>query len=148
MLFQILHQLTKGQHDNPLPDCSSHEDLANNFADFFIKKIEKIRSQFQQSRLYTPPSQKCKNMTQFRPISDEETLKILNNVKKTTCDVDPCNMNFLMEFKRILLGTWTKIINKSLLSGYFLQSWKKSHHQTTHQILQIAQGIPKLSTHQ
>ena len=53
MLFQILHQLTKGQHDNPLPDCSSHEDLANNFADFFI---EKIRSQFQQSKLYTPPS--------------------------------------------------------------------------------------------
>ena len=103
----MLHQLTKGQHDNPLPDCSSHEDVANNFADFFI---EKIRSQFQQSRLYAPPLQKCKNMTHFRPISDEETLKILNNMKKTTCDVDPCNMNFLMEFKGILLGTWTKII--------------------------------------
>ena len=65
-------------------------------------------------------------MTHFRPISDEKTLKILNNMKKTTCDVDPCNMNFLMEFKGILLGTWTKIINKSLLSGYFLQSWKKA----------------------
>ena len=126
MLFQMLHQLTKGQHDNPLPDCSSHEDLVNNFADFFIEKIEKIRSQFQQSRLYAPPSRKCKNMTHFRPISDEETLKILNNMKKTTCDVDPCNMNFLMEFKGILLGTWTKIINKSLLSGHFLQSWKKT----------------------
>ena len=126
MLFQILHQLTKGQHDNPLPDCSSHEELANNFADFFINKIEKIRSQFQQSRLYTPPSQKCKNFTQFRPISDEETLKILNNMKKTTCDVDPCNINFLMEFKGTLLGTWTKIINKSLLNGCFLQSWKKA----------------------
>ena len=126
MLFQILQQLTKGQHDNPLPDCSSHEELANNFADFFINKIEKIRSQFQQSKLYTPPSWMCKNFIQFRPISDEETLKILNNMKKTTCDVDPCNINFLMEFKGILLGTWTKIINKLLLSGYFLQSWKKA----------------------
>ena len=126
MLFQIFHQLTKGQHDNPLPDCLSHEELANNFADFFIDKIEKIRSQFQQSRPYTPPSQKCKNITQFRPISDEETLKILNNMKKTTCDVDPCNINFLMEFKGTLLGTWTKIINKSLLGGCFLQSWKKA----------------------
>ena len=122
MLFQILNQLTKGQHNNPLPYCSSHEELANNFVDFFINKIEKIRSQFWQSRLYTPPSLKCKNITQFRPISDEETLRILNNMKKTTCDVDPCNINFLMEFKGILLGTWTKIINKSLLSGYFLQS--------------------------
>ena len=56
MLFQILHQLKKGQHDNPLPDCSSHENVANKFADFFIEKIEKIRSQFQQSKLYTPPT--------------------------------------------------------------------------------------------
>ena len=120
MLFQILHQLTKGQHDNPLPDCSSHEELANNFADFFIDKLEKIRSQFQQLRLYIPPSRKCKTITQLRPINDEETLKILNNMKKTTCDVDPCNINFLMEFKGTLLGTWTKIINKSLLSRCFL----------------------------
>ena len=47
-------------------------------------------------------------------------------MKKTTCDVDPCNINFLMEFKGILLRTWTKIINKSLLSGSFIQSWKKA----------------------
>ena len=126
VLFQILQQLTKGQHDNPLPDCSSHEELANNFTDFFIDKIEKIRSQFPQSKLYTPPSWKCKNLTQFRPIGDEEALKILNSMKKTTCDVDPCNINFLIEFKGILLRTWTKIINKSLLSDSFLQSWKKA----------------------
>ena len=126
MLFRILNQLTKGQHDSPLPDCSSYEDLANKFADFFIEKIEKIRSQFQQSRPYTPPSWKCKNMTQFRPMSEEEILKILNNMKKTTCNVDPCNMNFLMEFREVLLGTWAKIINKLLLSGHFLQSWKKA----------------------
>ena len=126
VLFQILQQLTKGQHDKPLPDYSSHEELANNFADFFIDKIEKIRSQFQQSKLYTPPSWKCENLTQFRPINDEETMKILNSIKKTICDVDPCNINFLMEFKGILLRTWTKIINKSLLSGSFLHSWKKA----------------------
>ena len=66
----------------PPPDCSSHEELANKFADFFIDKIEKIRSQFQQSNLYKPPSWKCKNLTQFRSISDEETLKILNSMKE------------------------------------------------------------------
>ena len=62
----------------------------------------------------------------IQPMSEEEILKILNNMKKTTCDVDPCNMNFLMEFRDVLLGTWTKIINKSLLSGHFLQFWKKA----------------------
>ena len=39
-------------------------------------------------------------MTQFRPMSEEEILKILNNMKKTTCDVDPCNMNFLYGIQR------------------------------------------------
>ena len=72
---RILNQLTKGQHDNPLPDFSSCEDLANKIADFFIGKIEKIGSQFHQARSYTPPSRKCKNMTQFRPMSEEEILK-------------------------------------------------------------------------
>ena len=36
-----------------------------------MNKIEIIRSQFEQSSLYTPPSQNCANLTQFRPISDE-----------------------------------------------------------------------------
>ena len=46
MVLKILPQLTKGQHANPLPDSSSQEELANKFADFFINKIKKIRSQF------------------------------------------------------------------------------------------------------
>ena len=45
---------------------------------------------------------------------------------KTTCDIDPCNIHFLMEFKEVLLSTWTKIINTSLLNGFFLQPWKKA----------------------
>ena len=34
MLFKILQQLRKGQHDNPLPGSISQEELANKFADF------------------------------------------------------------------------------------------------------------------
>ena len=46
--------------------------------------------------------------------------------RKTTCDIDPCNINFVMEFKEVLLCTWTNIINTSLLNGSFLQPWKKA----------------------
>ena len=74
--------------------------MANKFADFFINKIKKIRSQFQHSNLYTPPLWNCANLTQFRPISEEETLEILNSMKKTTCDIDPCNIHFLMDSKK------------------------------------------------
>ena len=42
MLFKILQQLTKGQHDKPLPGSSSQEELAKTFADFFTSKLKKI----------------------------------------------------------------------------------------------------------
>ena len=126
MLIKILQQLTKGQHDNPLPDSSSREELANKFAVFFITKVKKIRSQFQHSNLYTPPSWNCANLTQFRPIREEETLDILKSMKKTTCHIGPCNIYFLIEFKEVLLSAWTKIINTSLLNGSFLQPWNKA----------------------
>ena len=101
-------------YDNSLPGCSSHEEIANTFADFFMNKIEILRSQFEQSNLYTAPSQNCVNLTQFRPISDEKSLKILNSMQNTTCDIYLCKINFLMVFTGVLLRTWTKIIKKSL----------------------------------
>ena len=95
----MLQQLTKGPHDNPLPDSSSQEELANKFADFFTSKIKKIRSQFQHWNLYTPHLQSCTNLTCIIQISEEETPEIPNSMKKKTCDIDPCDINFLMEFK-------------------------------------------------
>ena len=40
MLFKI-QWLMKGQEDNPLPDSSSQEELADKFADFLVNKIRK-----------------------------------------------------------------------------------------------------------
>ena len=108
MLFKILQQVTKGQMDDLLPDSSSQEKLVNKFCQLFINKIKKIRSQFQNSNLYRPPLRNCLTLTHFRPISQQ---KLLNNMKKATSDMDPCNINFLMEFKEALLDTWTIIIN-------------------------------------
>ena len=147
VLFRILQQLTKRQHDNPIPACSSHEELANKFADFFINKIEMMRSQFQQSNLYTPPSWNCNNLTQFRPIRNEETLKILNSMKKTTCDVDPCHINFLMEFQRNLAKNMHKDNQQITIKWLLSPVLANSCYQTTYQIFQIAQKIQKLLTH-
>ena len=85
-----------------------------------MNKIEIIRSEFEQSSLYAPSSHNCGNLTQFRPISDEKILGILNSMKKTTCDVYLCEINFFMAFTGVLLRTWTKIIKTSLFNGSFL----------------------------
>ena len=106
------------------PHKSKHTH--NTVKKFFMNKIEIIRSQFKQSSLYTQPSQNCANLTQFRPINDEKMQIILNRMKKTTCDVYLCKINFFIAFIGVLLRTWTKIIKKSQFNGSFLQSWKEA----------------------
>ena len=38
--------------ENPLPNSESDEELANNFADFFIHKIQKIRDSLEHHPKY------------------------------------------------------------------------------------------------
>ena len=63
--------------ENPLPDSESDEELANNFADFFIQKIQKIRDSLEHhlSRSTTRPREVQR---QFREVSEDEIKNIIN----------------------------------------------------------------------
>ena len=41
-LYDLVSNLTGTKADNPLPEHNDSEQLANEFADFFMKKIRKI----------------------------------------------------------------------------------------------------------
>ncbi len=43
-LFSIIQELTSVKRETPLPDHTCIKELANNFGDFFIKKIENIHN--------------------------------------------------------------------------------------------------------
>ena len=45
-LFQIIKQPTRKKNDNPLPPATGDRQLAEEFVDYFLNKIEKIREQF------------------------------------------------------------------------------------------------------
>ena len=40
-LFFVVNSITNNRQINPLPDYKSHEETANDFANFFIEKIQK-----------------------------------------------------------------------------------------------------------
>ena len=44
---------------------------------------------------------------------------------KKTCDIDPCNIHFLMDFKEVLLSTWTKISTHHYYMAPFFNPGKK-----------------------
>ena len=48
-LYKLMAHLTGARSDNPLPPHDSDESLANQFADYFITKIDRIRDNFSQT---------------------------------------------------------------------------------------------------
>ena len=73
---------------------------------------------------YSPPNRPCTKLQKFKPLTEQQVLKVINQMHYTTCEMDPCNTKFLMKFKDTLIGTITKIINMSLTSGQYLDEWK------------------------
>ena len=43
-LFKLVSEITSSTKDNPLPDGKSNQELADQFAEYFINKIQKIRN--------------------------------------------------------------------------------------------------------
>ena len=43
-LYTLVSKLTGSVKDNPLPSAENDENLANEFADYFMDKISKIRN--------------------------------------------------------------------------------------------------------
>ena len=51
-LYKLASSLMCVTKENPLPECDTKEDLANQFAKFFITKIQNIRDKFDSLPVY------------------------------------------------------------------------------------------------
>ena len=46
-LYKLVNALMGNSTENPMPKAKTDEELAQQFADFFLEKIQKIRKMFQ-----------------------------------------------------------------------------------------------------
>ena len=124
-LYKITKSLTSDTSENTLPTATSPKELANIFANFFVDKITKIRSKFQNEENYQIPIRNCKTLLNFQTITEEELIKTIKTMKSTTSSNDPCNTEFILNFTKILAPVWTNVINKSIEEGTVLKCWKE-----------------------
>ena len=122
-LFQLVNHLTGHKPENPLPTSNTDKELADEFADFFISKILKIRNELDKHPLsatygYVP------EFNQFSKLDEEQIMKLIMNTKSTSCELDPIPTILLKSVLPSILPITTNIINQSLQSGSFLRSWK------------------------
>ena len=125
-VYRITKTLTANTKENILPSSSSNKELVDTFANFFVEKINKIRSEFWHEDTYHMPTKNATPYQNFQTITKDELLNMIKTMNSTTCWNDQCNTKFILRFSQILVPVWTKMINQSVSQGIVLQNWKEA----------------------
>ena len=125
-LYAVVNGLLGTTKCNPLPKCDSDDELAESFASFFLDKIKKIQDNLDSHPLFVPDKRNIPGLTEFKPMSDKEILKVINEMSNKHCDLDPVPFTIFKKLAPHLKSEITTLVNLSLSNGVFAGSWKTS----------------------
>ena len=144
-LYNLVYGLLGKEKSSPLPDHTDEESLVNDFANYFMSKIGKIREELEGYPLYKPQGQNVREFSNFRLFSNEEVRTIIKGMKMKSCEIDPIPTELLKKCLVDVLPTITKIINISLRDGVFVDTWKTA---IIHPLLKLLSlGIQKSASY-
>ena len=128
-LFEIIKSLPKPLRQEQYPDSDSLKDLADAFGDFFIIKIQKIRTKLdsQDPEPITIPRVSVKEdmLFSFQHLTEDGVRKLIKQSPNKQCSSDPIPTWLLKEcLDSLLLPALTLLVNKSLQIGYLPEEWK------------------------
>ena len=87
-LYTLVNNLLGTRKDNSLPSTDSPEELAENFANFFFEKVEKIQQELNNYSKYVSPVRKTPEFN-FVPLTKKEVLSIIRGMPAKYCNLDP-----------------------------------------------------------
>ena len=123
-LYNLAALLMGAVKDNPLPDHTDKEELTNQFASYFITKIQNIRDQLDNLPIYQYMSIDPPEFLEFELMTEDEVGNIIKGMTAKMCDMDIISTTLLKEALPGLLLMITKIVNASMAQGVFPLSWK------------------------
>ena len=98
-----------------------------------MRKILRIRDQIDSTVIADmdtvpgdPIVNDAKILSEFKPLSEADILALIRKSSKKTCNVDPMPSKLVVESIDHLLPVIAKMINSSLLGGYFPKAWKET----------------------
>ena len=123
MLYRLVNNLTSSIQENTLPSGTDAE-LSETFMDYFMSKIQNIRSALADQPIYQPinPAQ-CK-LRAFREMTEEEVGKVIIGMPTKSCELDAIPTLLLKQILPAVLPVITRIVNMSLQDGKFADKWK------------------------
>ena len=130
ILFNILGKLCGTTKERTLPKFDSEKVVAEQFSEFYIEKILKIRKDIEENKtnstIWTDkPEEACRiHMTNFVELKPEELNLILNSMKKKTSKLDPVPTTFVKNVFPQLLPFFLYLINSSIRTSSFPENLK------------------------
>ena len=126
-LFQVVRSLCKERSDNLLPHSDHPRQLANEFGEYFCRKISLIREKI-ASCDSTPPDLSIPSpsirLDKFIQVSEVEVRNIIMSSSNASCHLDPFPTWLVKKCVDQLAPLITKMINSSLESGTVPENWK------------------------
>ena len=109
-----------------LPDCGSTVELANNFCDYFLGKVDKIRQELDanasaSSNLNTNNYESdivCR-LSQFQLVTEDTLHEVITKCPSKSCSLDPMPTWLVKQHLPVLTPILTKVVNSFLSSGSF-----------------------------
>ena len=124
-LYSLVRYLTGTKVQNPMPDNTGDEKLANDFADYFIEKIQKIWDDLDDYLKFKPKrNSTITPLKNFEPTTADEVTKIIKEMTTKSCELHFLPTSLLMKALPYVINTITSIMNVSLEQGVFPDSWK------------------------
>ena len=71
-LYKIISSLVGQDNTNPLLDAQTDQELAEQFAEFFLQKIETIREKFNNIAPYKTEPDPIPQLNKFSPINETD----------------------------------------------------------------------------
>ena len=127
-LFKSAKALFKQKADLSFLDHRDPTALANDIRQFFVQKIECIRSELidspsSQSNTETSTSS-ITPFDKFKEMNEEDVKHLITKSGEKSCALDPMPTSLVIECLNVLCPIITRLINLSLDSGLFPDNWK------------------------
>ena len=132
-IFEISNKLLYKNEPILLPSTDNKKNLADQFNEFFITKINKIMEGLVPTTSHPinkdyieDKFETDKRLHKFRLLTLEETINLVKSAAPKSCNLDPIPTNILLEQLDVTAPTLQKIINLSLQTGIMPQNMKEA----------------------
>lgn len=125
-LYRLVMELTGTKSENPLPQGKSSDTLAEQFADFFMEKISKIRQSLSELQDFKPQVKDVQNFEEFTELTQVEVKRLISELNTTSSELDILPTRILKSYVDPLLPNITNLVNLLLKQGVFPTKYKQA----------------------